>query len=192
MTLDFRNKEWLQIRNDISYNSTSSEDSPYGNFSTYTTLQPYYEIYDEKGELIKEMKGIGLDRKKNPLWPVEHLKSYSGKVRSNDITDNLSINLFMAHGFQFKGQFSVTKTNSTDESFVDPKDVSFENKPEKERGTLSRSLSNGYNWNINAMFYFNRQFGKHFINATGRGECQGILFRIYKNALQGIYDREFA
>lgn len=136
LTLDFRNKEWLQIRNDISYNSTSSEDSPYGNFSTYTTLQPYYEIYDEKGELIKEMKGIGLDRKKNPLWPVEHLKSYSGKVRSNDITDNLSINLFMAHGFQFKGQFSVTKTNSTDESFVDPKDVSFENKPEKERGTL--------------------------------------------------------
>ncbi|WP_059026223.1 SusC/RagA family TonB-linked outer membrane protein [Gabonibacter massiliensis] len=165
LTLDFRSKEWLQIRNDISYNSTSSEDSPYGNFSTYTTLQPYYEIYDDKGELVKELIGVGFDKKKNPLWSVKNLKSYSGRVRSNDLTDNLSVNLFITNGFQFKGQFSITKTNSTNESFTDPKDVFFERKPEKERGTLSRSLSNGYNWNLNAMFYFNRQFGKHFINA---------------------------
>ena len=166
LTLDFRNKEWLQIRNDVSYSSTRSEDSPYGSFSTYAKLLPYYEIYDDTGELVKELQGIRLRSEKNPLWPVEHLKSYSGRVRSNDITDNLSINLFMTHGFYFKGQFSITKTNSINESFTDPQDVSFQNQPEKERGSLFRSLSNGYNWNVNAMFYLNRKIGKHFINAT--------------------------
>ena len=166
LTLDFRSKEWLQIRNDISYSSTRSEDSPYGSFSTYATLQPYYEIYDDQGELVKELIGAGFDRKGNPLWSVEHLKSYSGRVRSNDLTDNLSINLFIMHGLQFKGQFSITKTDSKSESFTDPKDFSYEMVPDKERGELFRSSSDGYNWNINAMFYFNRQFGKHFINAT--------------------------
>ncbi|MCR9012486.1 SusC/RagA family TonB-linked outer membrane protein [Gabonibacter chumensis] len=166
LTLDFRSKEWLQIRNDISYSSTRSEDSPYGSFSTYAKLLPYYEIYDENGELVKELQGLGIQKEKNPLWTVKHLKSYNGKVRSNDITDNLNINLFILNGLQFKGQFSITKTNSINESFMDPKDPSFEYEQEKKRGTLSRSLSNNYNWNVNAMFYFNRSFGKHFINAT--------------------------
>lgn len=125
LTLDFRSKEWLQIRNDISYSSTRSEDSPYGSFSTYAKLLPYYEIYDENGELVKELQGLGIQKEKNPLWTVKHLKSYNGKVRSNDITDNLNINLFILNGLQFKGQFSITKTNSINESFMDPKDPIF-------------------------------------------------------------------
>ncbi|MFR1242609.1 MAG: carboxypeptidase-like regulatory domain-containing protein, partial [Butyricimonas faecihominis] len=44
LTLDYRYKK-LQIRNYVSYNSTRSENSPYGNFSEYVDMMPYWRIY---------------------------------------------------------------------------------------------------------------------------------------------------
>ena len=52
LTLDYRYKK-LQIRNYVSYNSTRAEDSPYGTFSEYAKMQPYYRIHDDDGNIIE-------------------------------------------------------------------------------------------------------------------------------------------
>lgn len=46
--------------------------------------------------------------------------------KTDDITDNFNVNMYFANGLQFKGQFSITKTTSKTETFVDPKDASFQ------------------------------------------------------------------
>lgn len=165
LTLDYRNKSWLQILNAFSYNTTRSEDSPYGTFSTYTDMQPYLPIYDDNGNLL-ELISNGSSDVRNPLWAVENLRSYSGKGVIHDFTNNLSVNLFIMEGLQFKGQFSISKQNSKTESFIDPNDNNYKNSEPKEKGSLTRNLTDGYNWNLNAMFYFNKMIKKHFINAT--------------------------
>lgn len=162
LTIDFRHKGWLQLQNSVMYNMTRSQDSPYGYFDQYSKLQPYYAIYDEKGELLERLHG----GETNPLWKAEFLGSYSGRSTLYDLTDNFSANLFLFEGFSIKGQFSITKTNNETESFEDPKDPIFKNRIGKERGRLSRNQDDGYVWNLNAMAYYNRGINKHFINAT--------------------------
>lgn len=163
LSLDFRYKSKIQIRNYVSYNTTRSEDSPYGVFSDYAKMQPYHSRKGEDGKLLKTLD----DKTANPLWKTT-LASYSGKGQIDDITDNLSVNWFLLDGLQFKGQFSITKTNSSTESFVDPADPEYEKASysDNEKGYLTIENGNGYNWNVNAMFYYNKEFNKHFINAT--------------------------
>ncbi|RHR78382.1 SusC/RagA family TonB-linked outer membrane protein [Odoribacter sp. AF15-53] len=180
LTIDFRHRSWLQIMNTLSYSSTRSEDSPYGSFSTYAKLQPYNAIYDEDGNLLDRL----VDKTINPLWKVKNLESYTGKAHLNDLTENLNVNLFLLKGLQFKGQFSITKTENKSESFVDPKDPTFENSTLRDKGSLSLSRADNYSWNVNAMLYYNNQLNNHYINAVAgvnvqesRGESSSMKFR---------------
>lgn len=167
LSLDYRYKK-LQIRNSVSYNATRSEDSPYGNFSDYTKMQPYAEMRDEDGNVLKEVRGSTTWKVINPLYRALMLDSYTGRARVDEITENLSVNYYILEGLQFKGQFSILRTDTKTESFKDPKDPDYERLANNlEKGSLSKSGNNSYNWNVNAMLYYSRGFGKHFINATG-------------------------
>lgn len=166
LTLDYRPKSWLQMLNSITYNRTGTEDSPYGSFSTYASMKPYLAIYDEEGKLLEDVS-VGSLIASNPLYPVKYLKNFTGKGKSDDITDNFNINFYFLDGFQFKGQFSITKTTSKTETFKDPNDSGFANVASDAKGSLDRTVSDSWSWNVNAMFYYNKTIGKkHFINAT--------------------------
>lgn len=159
LSLDYRYKK-LQLRNYVSYNSTRSEDSPYGMFSDYAKMQPYYELRDDDGKLIKKYGS-----QDNPVYKTT-LASYYGKNIDNELLDNLNVNLYLLNSLQLKGQFSISKRDISNESFIDPKDAQFDNSELNMKGSLTRKLGKEYSWNVNAMLYFNREFNKHFINAT--------------------------
>ena len=168
LTLDYRPKRWLQMMNSITYNRTSTEDSPYGTFSTYASMKPYLPIHDENGDLLQNLKA-GSFTAVNPLYAVKYLGNYSGKGKSDDITNNLNINMYFWNDFQFKGQFSITKTTSKTETFKDPKDAIFQQTgiTDEQKGSLDRTTGDSWSWNVNAMLYYNKTVGKHhFINAT--------------------------
>ncbi len=173
LTLDYRYKK-LQIRNYVSYNSTRSENSPYGNFSEYVDMMPYWRIYDDEGKLIQSFRPMSGGDIANPLYSAT-LDSYSGKSKYNELIDNLNINWYLAEGLQFKGQFSITKTDQKTETFKDPRDPYFDTDrifdKIDEIGQLDRDLSEGYNWTAKGLFLYNRQFKKHFINATAGVEA---------------------
>lgn len=162
LSLDYVHKK-LRVRNYVSYNSTQSEDSPYGIFSDYVKMQPYYRIYDENGKMIESYDN--LQTYVNPMAKLQ-LGNYSGRYVFNELTDNFNVQWDIVDGLQFKGQFSVTKTDSKNSSFIDPRSKKYDNKENRDKGELSESLGNGYNWTANGMLYYNRSVGKHFVNAT--------------------------
>lgn len=43
----------LRFRNEITYDKVTSNNSPYGSFSDYANMNPYYYPYDENGQLKK-------------------------------------------------------------------------------------------------------------------------------------------
>ena len=51
LSYSYRN---LLFRNTIEFSRNWSKNSPYGSFSEYTSLNPYWAPYDEDGNLIKE------------------------------------------------------------------------------------------------------------------------------------------
>lgn len=182
LTLDYRYNEWLQVMNSVSYTVTRSENSPWGEFSRYTLLKPYYAPYDNDGNLLETLKSS--NNIANPLYQVRSLGSYSGRTTLSDLTDNLMINLYFTKEFFFKGSFSVTRTDSNAETYVDPKDPSFASVSSKEKGTLQTTGSTSYTWNVNALFYYNKAIKKHFINATAglnaqasKGTNTNILYK---------------
>jgi TonB-dependent SusC/RagA subfamily outer membrane receptor len=77
MTVDYRTEK-LQIKNNASIGLVKAENSPYGSFSDYAHLKPYYNLYDmETGELVKTYDWIsGVTAKLNPLWNVMNTKNY--------------------------------------------------------------------------------------------------------------------
>lgn len=122
LTLDYRNKGWLQIMNSVSFNVTRSQDSPYGSFDTYAKLQPYYAPYSNDGELLIRLKNDEV----NPLYKAKRLGSYTGRLRLNDLTNNFSINLTILQGFTFKGQLSLTKNRFGNGIFPRPEGPFFQ------------------------------------------------------------------
>lgn len=159
LSLDYRYKK-LQILNYVSYNSTRSEDSPYGVFSDYAKMQPYYELKDDDGKWIKKY-----GNQSNPIYKTT-LKSYTGEATDNELLDNLNVNLYIWDNLQFKGQFSISKRDQKSETYVDPADERFDGKAINEKGSLSQMFGKSYNWNLNAMLYYNKAIDKHFVNAT--------------------------
>lgn len=195
LTLDYRYSKWLQVMNQVTYTVTKSENSPYGDFSRYTRLKPYYAPYDDEGNLVETL--ISSNNVANPLYQVRYLGSYSGRTTLNDLTDNLMVNLYFTDDFFFKGSFSVTRTDSNAESYVDPKDPAFLNAPSKEKGTLQTAGSTSYNWNVNALFYYNKAIKKHFINATAglnaqasKGTDTNVLYRGFQ--LSNLHSPNYA
>ncbi len=53
VTLSYRYKN-LTFRNNLSIDDNLAVNSPYGTFSDYSLMNPYYRVYDENGNLIKE------------------------------------------------------------------------------------------------------------------------------------------
>ncbi len=184
LTLDYRKGERLQVMNSITFNVTKSEDSPYGDFSTYAALKPYWAPYDNDGNLLETLGNSNSTA--NPLFQAKYLGSYSGKTTLNDLTNNLSVNLFFDKGFSAKAQLSVTRTDSEAESFDDPKEVQFNGVDSKEKGILDITTSNGLNWNVNVMAYFNRSFNHHFVNATLGINAQQVTSKTTSTLYKGF------
>lgn len=183
LTLDYRAKK-IQIKNQVYYNSTKMEESPYGQFSTYANQQPYEEIFDAEGNYLPSLSGSLAPV--NPLW-LTSLDSYEGRGSINEFQNNLSTNWLIANGLQLKGQFSVTKTDHKEESYTDPKDPRWGSyTPSDQKGKLIQSIRDGYSWNVNAMFHYNRQLNKHFINATAGVNAREAYDNGYGMEYQGF------
>ena len=145
LTLDYRPKKWLQMLNSITYNKTQSENSPYGDFSQYTTLKPYVELYDEDGEMLKKVS-VGGYSADNPLYKVHYLNSFDGRSSNDDITNNFNVNMYCLDGFQFKGSFSIRKQTGKSKSFNDPRHLALGGAADEDKGVLNISDYSGWSW----------------------------------------------
>lgn len=157
------NYKGLRIKNKITYNNVRSENSPYGTFSDYARMQPYYRIYDDEGNMISYNDYGYLDR--NPLFATQ-LESYDGRNKSDNITENLEIEYKLNDALKIRSQFSVQKTDQLTESFLDPNEIYFMNAEDDEKGELHRIYNSSVRFNYKAMLNYNKKIGKHFINGV--------------------------
>ena len=163
VTIDYRTKK-LQIKDNVSVGVVNSENSPYGSFSTYTTLKPYSEMYDRKtGELMKTWAWIeGVGATANPIWNVVNTKNFD-RSQYVEYANNLSLNYFFTDQIYIKGTFSISRKVEEGERFVDPNDSSFGDNASIgttgelfNRGTLNTTSRTTDRWNAKFYGVFNK------------------------------------
>ena len=190
LSIDYRLGDF-QIKNYISYNVTKSKESPYGSFSDYTKKMPYDEYKDENGKYLKKtQKWIVGGDEENPLYEAT-LKNYD-EDQIDELINNLAVNWYINDYWQIKGQFSVTKTTTRGESFLDPesrKNGDLLGKDNPISGELRTEENNGFKWDLTATAAYNRSIEKNHINLTfginAKDEQSKSLSSFYKGFPNG-------
>lgn len=108
VTLSYRYKT-LSFRNQLSIDNNNAKNSPYGSFSNYSKMNPYWRIYNTDGSLIKQ---YGSDIY-NPLLNADlNSKDQTGYTT---ITENFYGEWEAFKNFRIRARFGLTtQKNSSD------------------------------------------------------------------------------
>lgn len=158
-TYNIANK--FRIGNVLSVNQIKSEKTPYGEFSTYTKINPYERAKDEKGRWIYLLS----NGNPNPLVDA-HLKSYD-KTESTSYTNNFDIEWYIIEGLRLTGRFSYSFGNNDADRFISPKDSRYLQKENNEKGFYSSTSGRTNSMDGNFVLNFYHQWDRHMVTVVG-------------------------
>lgn len=157
-----RDKLTVNYQNTFNYNS--SKDSPYGNFSNYVNMNPYWTIYDDEGELIKKYwfnpYDTGSESIVNPLYDAT-LSSFS-KSASHNWTNSLNARWNITKNFYVTGQGSLRMTWNSSDDYESPDMAKYDSYTDvKEKGKYTFSNTNGLNASGKIVLNYGRSLDSH-------------------------------
>ena len=156
----------LILRNKLTYDNVKAVNSPYGSFSTYARLNPYYRYKNDIGEYEYVLERIGYSNVYNPLF--NSTLNTIDENKYDDLINNFDIDWRMTNDFRLKGALSINKRiNSVDNfkpgihtNYANQSDVNKKGEYYTERGEVTR-------WEFNIVLNYFKQINKHVINANG-------------------------
>lgn len=150
-SLSYRYRDFL-FRNQFNITLNRADDSPYGPFSDYTKLNPYWTPYNDDGslkEILGTTGGGGVKEKKygNPLYNARiNTKNFS---KYTEFINNLYIEWNLMERLKFVGRLGISKTQNSREDFYPASHTRFADYTEEhffERGSYYKN--NGESLNI--------------------------------------------
>ncbi|MBL1409026.1 SusC/RagA family TonB-linked outer membrane protein [Sphingobacterium faecale] len=164
ITLNYNYKA-LKFSNQLTYDHVKSKNSPYGAFSTYAYLNPYYTPYGDNGDLLKIL--YRLESVTSPTVVIPN-PMYNATINTKDETkyDNF-INNFRAEwdlstAFRFTGSFSINKKTQLSDIFKPSQHTDFISSAVKGRYQKSTAESVQYEGTLG--FAYNKLFAeKHML-----------------------------
>lgn len=167
ITYHLRDKLTLSYKSSFSMNN--SVDSPYGNYSQYSKMNPYETIRDENGEFIKKYNfnpfGSKNNGDPNPLYDAE-LSSFS-KGKTHSFVNSISGRWNIMKNFYVTGQGNLGLNWGAMEKYVSPMSAKEIGMSMEKRGSYSFSSSSGLTTS-----------GKIVINYGRSLDTKGTMFRI--------------
>lgn len=126
----YRHKRF-NFRNILQVTSNVANDSPYGAFSEYALMNPYYSPYDANGILVKNaalsVDGLTQDGLfvENPLYNA----SLNTKLENRylDVTDNLYVECDIFQGLKATLRFGITEKRTSADEFYPANHLKFMN-----------------------------------------------------------------
>ena len=129
INLTYRHQK-LIFNNDLNIGYTKSKESPYGTFSQYTRLNPYWRPYDDNGEIIKMFDndvnfwGTYSNLPTNPLYNATLRQKNS--TNYTNITNNFAIEWRPFAGFIARGSLGLTWQDTESDNYKSAKHTDFE------------------------------------------------------------------
>ena len=166
VNLNYNLDNKLIVNNDLNVDDVKGENSPYGDFSQYTRLNPYERKRDpETGELIRKFESNNL---KNPL--LDATLPNTDYNRYTEIKDNLSIEWRVTSHFQVKGLAALTKNITKNDKYRSAESSEFDTQTDPDqKGSYTISNSTTVNFDANIRFMYNNVFADKYTVSAGIG-----------------------
>lgn len=195
-TLSYRTDK-LTFQNNTIATQVVSNASPYGEFSQYLDLNPYWKPYDENGNVNKYLEninagfGTGVSSVVlNPLMDVTY-NTINDRNKNFNLRNNTTVRYDVNKSLWFNGALGITKTNGRIDNFYSALDSRF-------NGVSDLSAAGSYSINNNTSFTmdgtgsvnYNRNFGMHGVTVYAGFRLASTRLDSYTVSTQGFpFDR---
>lgn len=159
----------FSFNNNASIGINRSDNGTYGSFSDYAKMNPYYEPYDEEGQIVKQFETSGNEAFPtpitNPLYNAS-LNSFDNS-KYTSFTNNFAVTYNPVKGLRSSATFSYTTRVNQSESYKSPRHSDyFTTEDLLERGKRSYSGSDNEKWELNVQVNYNNTWkDKHSLTA---------------------------
>lgn len=157
----------LIFRNNIMIGVNQSSDSPYGSFSEYVSLNPYWRPYDEDGKLLKILSkesSYYQDYKfpTNPMYNAS-LSTFNTEDYIN-MTNNFSIEWRISEDLKVNSTVGIMKEIKNTDDFKPKEHTAFSNYRDAQqfrRGSYDYSTGNDFEYNVNFTINYSKVFNEN-------------------------------
>lgn len=157
--------EKLRFRNSVRMAQNVAHASPYGSFSTYTLMNPYWRPYDEQGNIIKVLESNTQGDVMNPL--ADATLNSINKSTSLTVSNNFQTRWTPLSVLFMETSFSINKQVSDRDRFLPGQHSSFADELELSRkGSYDVNNSKSVGYESNTTVNFNKPMGKHLVYST--------------------------
>ncbi|MBR5477844.1 MAG: carboxypeptidase-like regulatory domain-containing protein, partial [Bacteroidaceae bacterium] len=163
-------KERFTMRANVSLNESNSNNSPYGSFSQYTRLNPYYIPEDAAGNAIKVLDNNLVSGQStiitNPLFDAT--VGIKDMTNSLNITTNLGLEYMILDNLRVTEQLAYSRGMAGTDKFLPANHTSFELEDDLTRkGSYSKSSGEMSSWSSNFGINYNLVLDKHLFSVFG-------------------------
>ncbi len=161
----------LNVRNHISYKNVNRKNSPFGAFSQYTYLNPYYYPYNENGtynKVLHDFESNQIPDVYNPLYNTT--LNLRDDQHYSDFTDNFSLDWKVSKGFRVKANLSISQIKSQTDNFKPADHTSFVHAELK--GRYVKEVSEELTFDGNLVVSYLKSFKKHLLNMVVVGNVK--------------------
>lgn len=177
-TLSYTYKNII-FRNQMDYSRNVANESPYGLFSEYIGLEPYFAPYDSDGKL-KKLLGQECANDYYPVYNPLYNASLNTKNRSayTAFTENFEMDWHINGQFRLTAQFSYSRTEESSDVFYPSGHTMFidydANGIGDRKGRYTKT--DGYSNKLSAQagLNYNQSFGRHFLFFNGTWNLQTV------------------
>ncbi len=160
-------KEKFTMRANISLSESEGKNSPYGSFSQYTRLNPYYIPEDAAGNQLKVLDNNTVSGRStiitNPLYDAT--VGIKDETNSLTIATNLSLEYMILKNLRITEQLSYTRGMAGTDKFLPADHTSFELEDDLTRkGSYYKSTGNMSSWSSNLGINYNLVLNKHLLS----------------------------
>ncbi|MBQ8695403.1 MAG: carboxypeptidase-like regulatory domain-containing protein, partial [Bacteroidaceae bacterium] len=160
-------KEKFTMRANVSLSESDSKNSPYGSYSQYTRLNPYYVPFDANGQQLKVLDNNTVSGQSkvitNPLYDATvGIKDMSNSL---SVTTSLSLEYMLLKNLRITEQLSYTRGMAGTDQFYPADHTRFELEDDLTRkGSYYKSTGNMSSWSSNLGVNYNLVVRKHLFS----------------------------
>lgn len=168
------------LKNSVSVENAVGEESPWGDFSEYTRLNPYLRPYGENGEILKRLDEFDLTFRgdirtisyANPMYNAQ--LNTINRTSSFRVRNQFSIEYNPNSDLRLTGAFSLSKLNGKTEIFRPAQHTAFDEiKDPTKKGDFRRTQNENFDYALDLTASYNKLFGAvHYVTANARFSLQ--------------------
>ena len=179
----------ILFRNQFSFSSMNSEDSPYGEFSEYVKLNPYWRPYNDDGSVRKYLgRGpVFSQQVYNPLYNATINTTYKDDYM--DFTNNSYLEYTIQPNLKLIGRVSVSSRTSNSEDFLPGSHSSFIDSSEDDffkRGSYTQGYGKSFAVSSDFTVNYSHSWKKHVLFANGGASIRSSKSENYLHEAVGF------